>query len=60
MVVMAVASVEGAQGGRPGALPMTEQEGKVFLLNSCLIRLIYLFSLYREAYLTIKQVIPLT
>ena len=42
MVVMAVASVEGAQGGRPGALPMTEQEGKVFLLNSCLIRLIVL------------------
>ena len=40
--------------GRPGALPMAEQERRDFLLNSCLIRLIHL-SLYREVYLTPKQ-----
>ena len=42
-------------GGRPGALPTAEQEGRVFLLNSCLIRSIHLLSLYREVYLTPKQ-----
>ena len=39
-------------GGRPGALPTAEQEGRDFLLNSCLIRLIHLLYLYREVYLT--------
>jgi hypothetical protein len=43
------------RGGRPGALAMTEQEGRNFLLNSYLIRLIHLFSLYREVYSTPKQ-----
>jgi hypothetical protein len=36
-----VASVEGAQGVAR-AFSMGEQEGKIFLLNSCLIRLILL------------------
>ena len=31
------------------------QEGRDFLLNSCLIRLIHLLSLYREVYLAPKQ-----
>jgi hypothetical protein len=51
-----MARVEGAQGGRPVALPMAKQ-GKVFLLNSCLIRLINLLSLCREAYVTPKKAI---
>ena len=41
--------------GRLGTLPTVGQEGRVFLLNSWLIRLIYLLSLYREVYLTHKQ-----
>jgi hypothetical protein len=53
---MAATRFEGVQWGRLGALPTTEQEGRVFLLNSCLIRLIHL-SLNREAYLIPKQVI---
>jgi hypothetical protein len=52
MVVMAVSSVEGAEGGWSETLLTINQEGRVFLLNSCLIKLIYLLSLYREAYLT--------
>ena len=42
-------------GGRPGALPTAEQEGRDFLFNSYLIRSIHLLSLYREVYLTPKQ-----
>jgi hypothetical protein len=42
------------EAGR-GALPTAEQEENVFLLNSCLIRLIHLLFLYREVYLTRKQ-----
>jgi len=38
-----------------GALPTTGQERKIFLLHSCLIRLIHILSLYREVYLTYKQ-----
>jgi hypothetical protein len=34
---------------------MAGQEGRVFLLNSFLIRLIHLLSLNREDYLTPKQ-----
>jgi hypothetical protein len=56
MFVMTVASVEGAQGGRPRVLPMVEKEERVFLLNSCLIRLIHLLSLYREVYLSPKKI----
>ena len=52
VIVAAVAARDA--GGRPGALPTAEQEGRDFLLNSCLIRLIHL-SLYREVYLTPKQ-----
>jgi hypothetical protein len=49
------------RGGRPGALPTAEQEGRDFLLNSCLIRLIYLLSLYREVYLLpSKAYLPLS
>jgi hypothetical protein len=44
-----------ARGGRPRALPTTEQEGRDFLLNSCLIRLIHRLSLYREVYFTYKR-----
>jgi len=36
-------------------VPTARQEGRVFLLNFCLIRLIHLLSLYREVYLTYKQ-----
>jgi hypothetical protein len=36
-------------------LATNEQEGRVFLINSYLIRLIHLFSLYIEVYLTHKQ-----
>jgi hypothetical protein len=54
---MVAARVEGVQGGQPGALPTAEQEGWRFLLNPCLIRLIHLLSLYREAYVTPKQAI---
>jgi hypothetical protein len=45
------------RGGWPGALPTAKQERRVFSPNSCLIRLIHLLSLYREAYLTPKQAI---
>jgi hypothetical protein len=45
--------VEGAQG----AWPTVGQEGRIFILNSCLIRLINFISLYKEDYLTPKQVI---
>ena len=38
-----------------GRLPTAGQEGRDFLLNSYLIRLIHLISLYREVYLTPKQ-----
>ena len=45
-----------AREGWPRAfLPTAGQEGRDFLLNSCLIRLIHLLSLYREVYLTPKQ-----
>ena len=50
-IIVAAGAVREA-GGRPGALPTTEQEGRDFLLNSCLIRSIHLLSLYREVYLT--------
>ena len=50
------AARKSAREGRPGAfLPTAGQEGRDFLLNSCLIRLIHLLSLYREIYLTPKQ-----
>jgi hypothetical protein len=42
------------------ALPTAEQEERVFLLNSCLIRLIHFLSLYREIYLIPKQVISIS
>ena len=45
-------------GGRSGALPTAEQEGRDFLHNSCLIRLIHLLSLYREVYLTPRLLDP--
>ena len=53
IIVMARAAREAR--GWPGALPTAEQEGRDFLLNSCLIRSIHLLSLYREVYLTPKQ-----
>jgi hypothetical protein len=43
--VKVVVRIEGAQGGQPEALPTTEQEKSVFLLNACLIRLIHTSSL---------------
>ena len=47
------------EGGREraggGLLPMGRQEGRDFLLNSSLIRLIHLLYLYREVYLTLNQ-----
>ena len=43
-----VAARRRARKGRPGAfLPTAGQEGRDFLLNSSLIRLIHLLSLYR-------------
>ena len=41
-------------GGQQEALPTAEQEGRDFLLNSCLIRSIHLLFLYREVYFTPK------
>jgi hypothetical protein len=41
--------------GRLGALSMVGQEGRVFLLNFCFIRLTHLLSLYKEVYLTYKK-----
>jgi hypothetical protein len=38
-----------------GRSPTAGQEGRFFLLNSCLIRLICLLSLYRKDFLTYKQ-----
>ena len=55
MIIIVAAGVAREAGGRPGALPTAEQEGRDFLLNSCLIRSIHLLSLYREVYLTLKQ-----
>ena len=52
--VVVAARAARARGGRPGALPTAGQEGRVFLLNFCFIRLIHL-SLYREVSLTYKQ-----
>ena len=49
---------EGCEGERRaagGLLPTAGQEGRDFLLNCCLIRLIHLLSIYREVYLTPKQ-----
>jgi len=46
---------EGEREPAAGRLPTAGQEGRDFLLNSCLIRLIHLLSLYREVYLTPKQ-----
>jgi hypothetical protein len=51
--IMAAARIEGAG---QGSFPRKHKE-TVFLLNSCLIRLIHHLSIYREAYLTPKQVI---
>jgi hypothetical protein len=59
-----VAGLRGREG-QPRVLPITKQEGRDFFLNSCLIRLIHLLSLYIERglllsskpYLTPKQVI---
>jgi hypothetical protein len=45
---------EGEREPAAGRSPTAGQEGRVFLLNSCLIRLIHL-SLYREVNLTPKQ-----
>ena len=39
---------EGERELAAGRLPTAGQEGRDFLLNSCLIRLIHLLSLYRE------------
>ena len=47
--------LQGRKKACRGALPAAGQEGRVFLLISCLIRLIHLLSLYREVYLTPKQ-----
>ena len=55
MTVIVAAGAAREDGGQSGALPTAEQEGRDFLLNSCLIRLIYLPFLYREVYLTSKQ-----
>jgi len=55
MTVIVAAGAAREAGGRPGPLPTAEQEGRDFLLNSCLIRLIHFLSLYREVYLTLKQ-----
>ena len=46
---------EGEREPAAGHLPTARQEGRNFLLNSCLIRSIHLLSLYREVYLTPKQ-----
>ena len=40
---------------RPRGFAHGRQEGRDFLLISCLIRLMHLLSLYREVYLTPKQ-----
>jgi hypothetical protein len=45
---------EGEREPAAGCLPTAGQEGRFFLLNFCLIRLIHLLSLYREVYLTPK------
>jgi hypothetical protein len=45
---------EGARTPAAWLLP-TAVQGRVFLLNSCLIRWIHLLSLNREDYLTAKQ-----
>ena len=55
MTINVVAGAVREARGQPGALPTAEQEGRDFLLNSCLIRSIHLLSLYREVYLTPKQ-----
>ena len=49
----AAAAQEAARVRSPGSLREAEQ----ILIASCLIRLIYLLSLYREVYLTPKQTI---
>jgi hypothetical protein len=53
--VVAAARVGGAQGTPAAGLRHGRQERRVFLLVSCLIRLIHLLSLNREDYLTPKQ-----
>lgn len=37
LTVMVATRAEGAQGGRLGALPAALQEGRIFLLNFCLL-----------------------
>jgi len=44
----AAARVGGALEGRPRGFAHGRQERRVFLLISCLIKLIHLLSLYRE------------
>ena len=51
----AAARVGGRWERRPRGFAHGRQEGRDFLLISCLIRLIHLLSLYREVYLTPKQ-----
>ena len=51
----AAARVLGALGTPAAGFAHGRQEGRDFLLISCLIRLIHLLSLYREVYLTPKQ-----
>jgi hypothetical protein len=46
---------QGARGPAGGLAHARWQEGRDFLLNFCLIRLIHLLSIYREVYLTPKQ-----
>jgi len=47
-LLAAAARVAGAQEGLPRGFARGQARGKVFLLISCLIRLIHLLSLYRE------------
>jgi hypothetical protein len=54
--IVVVARFERAQGDWARALPTIEQERRVFLLNSCLNRLLHLLFLYRESCLTPKDI----
>jgi hypothetical protein len=47
--------LEGRRERQPRGFAHGRQERRVFLLISCLIRLIHLLSLYKEDYLTPKQ-----
>jgi hypothetical protein len=48
LTVMVATRAEGAQGGRLGALPAALQEGRIFLLNFCLLTIDIFFSKAQE------------